>query len=128
MGLDKMFNLNTAPLVTKVFSNETSMTMVGLVLAAKEAGLIEELRFELFFDLSASHEVAKSSLVGLPHSLLLFVCVEHFLSGCEFGQMHVVNLSNLMQEIPEIVFLRKARELEIGCLSEYRSAYAPPPF
>jgi hypothetical protein len=113
LGLDKMFNLNTAPLVTKVFSNETSMTMVGLVLAAKEAGPIEELRFKLFLDLSASHEVAKSSLVSLPRSLLLFVCVEHVLSGCEFGKMHVVNLSNLTQEIPEIVFLRKARELRL---------------
>src|SRR5262249_17584524 len=113
LGLDKMFNLNTAPLVAKVFSNETSMTVVGLVLAAKEACPIEEIRFELFLDLSASHEVAKISLVGFPRSLLLFVRVEHILSGCEFGKMHVVNLSNLAQEIPEIVFLCKTRELRL---------------
>lgn len=31
--LDKMFNLKIAPLVSKVFRNETPMTMVGLVLA-----------------------------------------------------------------------------------------------
>jgi len=113
LGLDKMFDLKITPFVTQVFSDETSMTMVGLVLTTKEAGPIEDLRFELFLDLSASHEVAKIPLVGFPRSLLFFVRVEHILSGRKLGKMHVVNLSNLTQEIPEIVFLCKTRELRL---------------
>src|SRR5215813_12593646 len=96
-----MCNLNATPFVAKVLSNKTPMTVMGLVLAAEETGIIEEFWVEFFFDLSGSHEVTKSLLVGFPRPLMLLVCVEYILSGGEFGKMHVVNLSNCTQEISE---------------------------
>ena len=111
MVLDKMYNLNTAPLVAKVLSNETPMTVMGLVLAAEETGIIEEFRGELFFDLSGSYEVTKSLLVDFPRSLLLPIRIEDILRGGEFGKMYIVNLSNFTQEISEIVLLRETSEL-----------------
>ena len=78
--LSKVFYLNVTPVFFEILRYQTSMAVMGLVLAAKQAcesssisGLI------LSFDSTIRHQVDKATLVVLPSAALLLVCVQHFL-------------------------------------------------
>ena len=60
LGLEMFdFDIDPVPLFAEVFSDETPVTVVGLVFATKETGVVEEFRLELFFDFAGQHEGTK---------------------------------------------------------------------
>ena len=53
----EMFDLDVdpVPLFVEVFGYETTVTVVRLVLATNETGVLEEFRWERFLDFAGSH-------------------------------------------------------------------------
>lgn len=109
----EMFDLDVdpVPLFMEVFGDETTVTVVRLVLATKETGVIEEFRWELIFDFAGSHQGAEGKFIGFPRPLPFLEFVEDVLGRSELGQMQVVDLAYFAQEIPEVALLGKAGEL-----------------
>jgi len=53
------FYFDAAPFLAEILSDEAPVTVVGLMLAAKEASVIEKFGLEPFFDFSGNHEIAE---------------------------------------------------------------------
>ena len=109
----EMFDLDadSIPLFTEVFGDETTVTVVWLVLATLETGVIEEFRWELFFDFAGGHQGAEGNFIGFPRPLPFLESVENVLGRRELGQMQVVDFAYFAQEVPEVVLLGEAGEL-----------------
>ena len=87
------------------------MAVFWLVFAAQEAGVRYRPLDCLLGDAAVVHEGDELALVGLPVSVAAAVGVEHFLGRSEVGEVDVVHLADLAEEVFEVVLLGEAGQL-----------------
>jgi hypothetical protein len=106
-----MGNIEITPLLPQILSDQSAVTMMWLLLTAKQTTLRHDFFRDSIFDLALAHQIKKTAFIGLPVSLPLFVFVKHLLSRSELGEVHVVYPANLLQEKREVVSLGESGEL-----------------
>ena len=87
------------------------MAVMRLVFRTEETRAIEHLGLEATFDLPFQHQPQKALLVCPPVALLFLVRLEHGVGRREQRLVHVLNASDLPEEVGEIVGLGEAGEL-----------------
>ena len=93
-----MDDFNIAPMLLEVFSNKSSMAMVGLVFTAKQAAPIEQALVDVF-NVPGSHQLKKLVLVNRPVALRLFVLIANILASCDLWYMSLVNAADSLPEV-----------------------------
>ena len=77
--LTEMANVDVAPMVMEVLRNETPMTMVRFILAAKQTTFGYGFFSNLVFDMAFTHKTEKLPLVLVPVPMFLSVSSKHLL-------------------------------------------------
>src|SRR5579872_2861571 len=107
-----MMNLERAlPLGIEVFADEPSMTMMRLILGAKQAPPLKHLRLEPIFDLSLFHKSHERIFVDIPIALVAFERFQDVVRRREKRLMNILRAANLFHEIGQIVGFRETSEL-----------------
>src|SRR5580658_311085 len=110
--LGDMLNINIAPLVFQILSDEATVTMMWLFFTAQQTAAVQQFARRRIFDLPGADQVKKLPLVQWPVSVLGFlVCIENIRRGGELGKMHVFDVADCSCEIPKIVLFREACKL-----------------
>src|SRR5260221_5240752 len=106
-----MLDLDIAPVLSEVFSNEATVAVVRLFLAAKQAAALQNFA-RRGLDAPRPHQLKKLPLVRLPVAVLrLLVEVENLGRWGEFGEMHVIDVADGLGEIAQVILLCEARKL-----------------
>ena len=105
------FQFAVGPRLGKIFHDEAAVTMVRPFLAAKQAAAVEEIPREVFLDSPLSHESQECILVGVPGSLVLFESIEDILRRGENRFVHVIDSSDRVQEVFDVIAFGEASEL-----------------
>ena len=71
--------------------------------ATEEARLLKHFRLNLLFNLAPGHQIEELALVHHPVTFVFFVSIENFLCRRQLGQMHIVNVRDLLEEVGQVL-------------------------
>ena len=111
MPLSEMGDLDAAPMLVQVLRDETPVAVVGLVFAAQEATVRDDLPGDRLLDPPLPHQGEEAILVGLPVALPLFEVVEDYLRRGKRGKVDVLHAAKLIEKVGEVVLLGETGEL-----------------
>lgn len=78
--------------------------MISLMFAAQEhCRHIEQMLIQLIFYLSLRHQYEEVLCVFVPTPLVLFVNVQHVLSGSQQLLMNILRATNLFQKVRKVI-------------------------
>src|ERR1700683_1631491 len=106
-----MLNPEPAPSVLEVLSDEATVAIIGSVLAAQQATVLDDISGELVLNRPLLHKVQEPTLVERPVAAPFLVLVEHLLSRRQQGKMEVVDGADLAKEESEVILLGESGEL-----------------
>jgi hypothetical protein len=118
----------SSPLALQIFRHQPPVTVVRLVLAAKEAATRYQGRVDVVLNLPFLHQGKEATLIILPRASLP-IFVPHLLGRREQRQVDVIDPENFLQEIPQVIFFAETSEL--GNIIQSEGAWgdqAPPLF
>ena len=107
----KMFDLDVSPPLTEVFCHQSSVAVVGPVLAAEQAGTVEERWIKRILDSPTSHQRHEAFFILLPAPPLLLVSVQDLLCWRQARHVHVVHITDLAQKVGEVMPLGESSQL-----------------
>ena len=87
-----------APAVLKVFDHQSTMAIVGCVLAAQQASPFQGFWIELIFDLAGGHDVEKTRFKRVPFQTLFPIVREQGLIRRQFGRMLLGDAADGLQK------------------------------
>lgn len=76
-----MRDLNVAPVRLEVLRDQSSVAVMGFVLAAEEAPLCDQSGIDFLLDLASAHQIKEFLLIYGPVTLVLLVLVKNVLSS-----------------------------------------------
>src|SRR5579883_354277 len=85
--------------------------MVRFVLATEQTAVGNCFLRNLLFNSALPHQIQKATLICLPITALLLICIEHFLSWRQRRNMKILHSANFLEKVGEIIFFRKASQL-----------------
>jgi hypothetical protein len=103
-------DFDISPAFPQVFSHETAVTMMRLILTAQQTRAIKFGSVN-FLDTPLPHEVEKLSLVCRPRPSFLLQLSQHILGWCQLRQVPVRYSGELGGEPLNVISLGKACEL-----------------
>ncbi|PIK96333.1 hypothetical protein SYN60AY4M2_00420 [Synechococcus sp. 60AY4M2] len=92
-----MHDFNITPFSVQIFSNQPTMTVLRSSFTTKQTSSIENTFIHLIFDTTLGHQRQKLSLIIRPVTTS-FISIKNFLGRCQFWQMNVSKLTDLVKE------------------------------
>ena len=111
LGRRKMLDFDVSPPIPEVFCNQAPVTVMGPVLAAEQAGAVEERRIKRILDSPTSQQCHEAFFIFLPAPTFLLVSVQDFLCWREARHVHVVDITDLAQKVGEVMPLGESSQL-----------------
>jgi len=99
------------PVLLEILRDQPPMAVVWLVLAAQEASAFDHPGIDPLFDFPFLHQVQKCGLVDAPIPFMFLVGIENICRWCEQGHVDVINANDFLEEILDVIPLRKPSEL-----------------
>ena len=104
-----MVDIHTSPFLIEELCNESAVTFIWFVFAAKKTSIFDNFFWNCLFDFSLFHQIEKLLFIDLPTSSVLSILIEQLLCRCEERQMHVFDTTNPFEEKFQILFLCETR-------------------
>ena len=99
------------PFVIEILAYEPSMTVMRSGFRAKEASTIEHFWLEPTLDLALRHQLQEVLFIYPPIALFLLVSLQQGVGWRQQRLMHILNVSDLLEDIGEIIGLCEACKL-----------------
>lgn len=107
----QMSDFQIAPLHLKIFDHQPPMALIGRWFTTEQAAAVKEFAREFLLDATLCQQSDEFAFVDLPVLLGLFVIIKDLLGWGEIGTMHIVELTDFLKEIAQIVAFGESGQL-----------------